>query len=557
MTVTEGPRRTVGLSWTADSRPVPPAYRRLVPLVAGSDRAIGWLASLGITALGAFIRFWKLGTPREFLFDETYYAKDAFSLINHGYVLNYKADANKEILAGNLGDLTKDTPSMVVHPEVGKWLIGLGEQFFGMDPLGWRVASAVAGSLMILVVIRLVRRMTGSTLLGCTAGVLLCFDGLQFVMSRLALLDIFMTLFLLCAVACLVADRDWVRLRFARLAAAGPRVLPSGWGPVKGLRFRPWRLAAGLMFGLAISTKWTALIPLAVFGLWVVFQDSGARRMLGVRSSLLKAAVVDGIPAFFYLVVVALVVYVASWTGWLLHAHEYEQHLASSGYGSYWGDYTKTDPEGFWESLVQGLRSLYHYHLAVLNFHDEGLKGATHVYQSSPQGWPLVNRPVGVEADLGIKPSELSRGEVCDAAAGSTCLRQIILLGTPVLWWGGVVAMLYAVYGWLGRRDWRFGVAVLGFASTWIWWFQFSDRPIFYYYAVAMIPFTVIALTLLIGTLIGGPRASDSRRTWGTAVSGAFVVLVVLNFAWFWPIYTDGLLTNGEWLDRIWFRRWI
>ena len=44
---------------------------------------------------------------------------------------------------------------------------------------------------------------------------------------------------------------------------------------------------------------------------------------------------------------------------------------------------------------------------------------------------------------------------------------------------------------------------------------------------------------------------------WGTAVAGAFVVLVIVNFAWFWPIYTDELITTPQWLDRIWFRRWI
>jgi Dolichyl-phosphate-mannose--protein O-mannosyl transferase len=72
-----------------------------------------------------------------------------------------------------------------------------------------------------------------------------------------------------------------------------------------------------------------------------------------------------------------------------------------------------------------------------------------------------------------------------------------------------------------------------------------------------MIPFTVIAVTLTLGTMIGGPRASYRRRTWGTALAGAFLVLVVLNFAWFWPIYTDGLLTQSEWVQRIWFHRWI
>ena len=555
MTVTEGPttKRTMGLSWTADGRAVPSARRRLVPLIAGSDRLASWLATFAITGVAAFMRFWKLGDAHSFLFDETYYAKDAWSLINHGYVLNYKDNANEQILAGHLDGIMKDTPSMVVHPETGKWLIGLGEHFFGMDPLGWRVASAIAGSLMIMVIIRLVRRMTGSTLLGCTAGVLLCFDGLQFVMSRLALLDIFMALFILCAVSCLVADRDWGRMRLAKMVEPGQRVTSNGWGPVRGLRFRPWRLAAGVMFGLAISTKWTALGPLAVFGLWVVFQDAGARRMLGVRMAFLKSAIVDGIPAFCYLVVVGFVVYVATWTGWLMHAHEYDETLANSGYGAYWGDYTKTDPSGFTDSLTQGLRSLYHYHGAVWNFHTHGLDGKTHIYQSKPQAWPLINRPVGVDAILDIKPGQ----QGCEAKQDSTCLRQIILLGTPVLWWGGALALLYALYGWVGRRDWRYGVALLGFASNWLIWIPSADRPIFYYYAVAMIPFTVIAVTLLIGQLIGGPRASYSRRAWGTAVAGAFVVLVVANFAWFYPIYTDGLLTNGEWLDRIWFRRWI
>ena len=40
-------------------------------------------------------------------------------------------------------------------------------------------------------------------------------------------------------------------------------------------------------------------------------------------------------------------------------------------------------------------------------------------------------------------------------------------------------------------------------------------------------------------------------------VGGVFVVLTVLNFAWFWPIFTDQLLTHSEWVGRIWFERWI
>jgi dolichyl-phosphate-mannose-protein mannosyltransferase len=553
VTAVQQPRRTTGLSSTADDRQVPSARRRLAPLLPREDRFVSWAATVGITMLALFLRLWKLGRPHAFLFDETYYAKDAWSLWHHGYVTGYVDDANSRILAGRLGGLFTSSPSMIVHPELGKWLIGLGEHVFGMTPFGWRVVPAVVGALMVGVMVRLARRVTGSTLLGCVAGLLLCFDGLELVLSRLALLDIFLAFFLLSAVACLVADRDWGRLRMARLLPTGYRTTADDWGPVRGLLWRPWRLAAGICFGLALASKWNALPPLAAFGVLVWMWDAGARRSIGVRHPRLRSAIVDGLPAFGYLVVVAFVVYVLSWTGWLLHADAYERAFSDTQYGPYWGGYLQHDANGFFPELVQSLRSLWHYHHDIYAFHTRFLDHATHTYQSKPQGWLILNRPVGVEADLGIKPGE----QGCTAPAGSTCLRQVLLLGTPALWWGGVAALVYAVFGWLGRRDWRYGLALVGVLSSWLPWIPNDDRPIFSYYAIAIIPFTVLAITLCLGTMIGGPRASYRHRMWGTAFAGAFLVLVIVNFAWFWPIYTGELITTPQWLDRIWFNRWI
>jgi len=546
-------RRTVSLSSTADERPVPSVHLRLATGRMPEDRLAGWLATLAVTLVAGFMRFWHLGTPHAFLFDETYYAKDAWSLWHHGYVTNYVKDANDKILAGNLHGLWESTPSMIVHPEVGKWLIGLAEHLFGMDPTGWRVAPAVVGTLMVAVMVRLARRLTGSTLLGCVAGLLLCFDGLEFVLSRLALLDIFLAFFLLCATACLVADRDWGRARMAELVPDGWRAGAGDWGPVRGLLWRPWRLAAGICFGLACGSKWNALYPLVAFGLLVWMWDAGARRAIGVRLPKLRSAVVDALPAFGYLVLVALVVYVLSWTGWLLHAGVYDKYLSHNSYGPYWGSYVRQPAHGFLPEAWKALRSLWHYHQDVYAFHTGGLNNATHPYQSTPEGWLILNRPVAVEAVNGIEPGQ----QGCTAAAGSTCLRLEVLLGTPALWWGGVLALVYAGYAWVGKRDWRFGLALVGVVASWLPWIPNDNRPIFSYYAIAIIPFTILAVVLCLGTMLGGARASYRRRMWGTAVGGAFVVLVVLNFAWFWPLYTGGLMTTKEWLDRIWFRRWI
>ncbi|MDQ6688860.1 MAG: phospholipid carrier-dependent glycosyltransferase [Actinomycetota bacterium] len=543
-------RRTMGLSRTATAIVVPSAARRAMTHVRDNDPVAAWIGTIVVTLNAAFLRLWTLDYPHSLLFDETYYAKDAWSLVHHGYVTGYVKDANAQILAGHPYGLWTKEPSMIVHPELGKWIIGSGEAMFGMTPFGWRIASAVVGSLMVLVMIRLARRVTGSTLLGLTAGVLMTFDGMQFVLSRLALLDIFLAFFILCAVSALVADRDWGRARLARLVPAGERLTPGSWGP--RLLWRPWRLAAGIWWGLACATKWDAIYPLAALGILVWAWDAGARRSFGVRLAWLKAALIDAVPAFGYLVVLPLVVYLLTWTGWLLHAHQYELFLSDTQYGPYWGSYLKHHDYGL-AAVGHALRSLWHYHLDVWTFHTKFLNTSTHPYQSNPEGWLVMSRPVGIDAQLGIKPG----AQGCPAPVGSSCLRQILLLGTPILWWFSSIAAIWSVFAWIGKRDWRYGLVTVGVLSTWLPWIKFDNRPIFSYYAMATLPFLILGATMLLGEILGQGAPGSRRRQLGATAAGAIVIVVMLNFAWFWPIYTDGLITQQHWQERIWFKKWI
>ena len=63
---------------------------------------------------------------------------------------------------------------------------------------------------------RITRRLTGSTLLGCVAGLLMALDGLELVLSRTAILDIIVMFWVLAAFGLLVIDRDRTRARLAR-----------------------------------------------------------------------------------------------------------------------------------------------------------------------------------------------------------------------------------------------------------------------------------------------------------------------------------------------------
>jgi dolichyl-phosphate-mannose-protein mannosyltransferase len=547
------------LGRTVDGDPLPRVRRRLTPAHYRSDTMWGWLAPVIITIISGILNFWSITTPHDLTFDETYYAKDAYSLLVKHYASNFVNDnkddngneADAIINAGSTEGIFADGPSKVVHPEAGKWMIAAGEWMFGMTPLGWRFSAAVIGTLMVLVMCRLVRRLTGSTLLGCIAGTLLTFDALHFVMSRIALLDVFLAFWLLCAVHCLVADRDWARVKLAQSYETTPRNVGM-FGPVRGFLLRPWRITAGVCFGLACGTKWSGIFVVAGFGLLIWAWDSGMRRSIGVRWAPAKSFIVDAIPSLFSIVLVGLVVYVFTWMGFLTHAEKFEQAFAQpTSQGETLWSSVDDDPHGPVEGVLHDLNILWNYHKEVYAFHTgDYIKSAEHPFESHPGGWLVLNRPLGIDATSG------DNTVIANCPEGEQCVKQILAIGTPVLWWTGVVALFVAVGYWLTRRDWRFGVPVVGVLTTWLPWFRYDDRQIFFYYAISIVPFTIIAVTLVIGKIMGPPGLS-TRRTVGTVLAGVFVMAVAVNFIYFYPILTDHLLSNSSWHDRMWITTWI
>ncbi|HVS66943.1 MAG TPA: phospholipid carrier-dependent glycosyltransferase [Mycobacteriales bacterium] len=520
------------------------------------DGVWGWLLPLAITAFGGFLRFWRITRPgghslhsnSSIVFDETYYAHDSWSLLHHGVET----------------DGLMKTQSFIVHPPLGKWMMAVGEALFDhgksvtfhktiypASPLSFRFMGALLGTLAILITARVARRMFRSTALGVIAGTLLALDGLEFVQSRTATLDIYLLFWVIAAFACLVADRDWGRRRLAERLEAP--LGPHEWGPRLGLR--PWRWATAICLGAACATKWNGSYYIPGFILLALAWDLGARRTarVGVRGSRQpnwwlwrSAAWRSLLPIAAVFLLVPAAVYVASWTGWFLsnghyaYDHDLYVHPGQSWLAHDWAVF-----HGWW-----------HYNRVDIWNYDKTLH-ASHPYISKPWGWLLLERPVAYYYQT---PSG------CGAAS---CAQEILAVGNPAIWWATIPALVAVIWVWISRRDWRAAGVATAFGFGYLPWIIQEipvvkttppctpagdcHRTMFLYYMLPNVPFMVLAVTLAIGLMLGYRNQSEIRRAAGATMATSYVAIVVILFYFFYPVLAGRNIPQSQWHRRIWF----
>jgi dolichyl-phosphate-mannose-protein mannosyltransferase len=540
------PHLNVQTAGRAEPAPAPSAEAGRGSRVIPGSTFWGWAGPLLVTLFGGFLRFYRLSTPKAVVFDETYYVPDANSILHHGVELEHVSTVNNLLLDGNPNFYVMShghlVGEVVAHPPLGKEMMAVGQWMFGLTPFGWRFSVAVIGTLSILMTARIARRMTRSTLLGCVAGLLLALDGLELVLSRTAILDIFVMFWVLAAFGLLVIDRDQTRARLADAAAADP---DNPRGPKLGIRWL--RVLAGVCLGAAVASKWNGVFYIPAFGCMAFIWDLGARRAAGFRDWLgggLRSEA-KWLPA--WLIAVPVVIYTATWSGWFATGDGYDRTWAAQN-----GNHTP-----IWSAID----SWYQYQHWMLQF-GLGLT-ASQAYTSNPLGWLVLARPISFY-------SQCLPVNAC-GARGST-EAEVLAIGTPAIWWGGTLALLFCLFWWLSgfigdlvfdrppTRDWRAGAVLLGVLAgwlPWIWYAWHDHRTEFYYYAVVFDPFLVIAIVLCLGLIIGPARAGSARRGVGAVAAGAYVFVVLLNFAYIYPILTAQVIPYTSWLSRMWFHRWI
>lgn len=397
-----------------------------------------------ILLVTALIRFWNLGTPDKLVFDEVYYVDGAKDYLNDGV------------------ETTNGAAEFIVHPPVGKWLIALGIQILGDSPAGWRFSAALFGTFSILVIYFVALRLFNSQFLALVSSGLMSIDGLHLVMSRTALLDIFLMFFLLAAFLALLHDRH---------------------------------IVAALLLGLALGTKWSAVYFIAVLVIY-----------LGVTNRK---------KVLLYLPIIPIT-YLITWGGWL---------FSDKGWSR---DYSNNP-----------LVSLFHYHQAILNFHT-GLT-TEHSYEASPWNWLVLGRPTSFFYE---SPKN------CGA---ENCSQEILAMGTPIIWWFGLIALFITIGYFIARRERAAGLILMALLSNYLPWLLFPERTTFYFYAIAFLPFLILAITYVIKLYLEDEVKQSKRLQNVYAALG----LTALIFAYFAPVYLGVVLTYDDWYSRMWLPSWI
>ncbi|MDN5824642.1 MAG: dolichyl-phosphate-mannose--protein mannosyltransferase [Arthrobacter sp.] len=510
---------------------------RLQGVIAPATR-LTWMVPLVITIIAALMRLVNLDQPHALTFDETYYVKDAFTLISHGHEMEWPDDPNPAFLDGDPAPL--DSPEYVVHPPLGKWMIAVGMLLFGTDRgLGWRFSAAVVGTLAVLLVTLIAQRLFNSVTLGAVAGGLSAVDGHQLVLSRTSLLDIFQMFFIVAAFYALLLDRSHGRRILARKVSAAVDPL-TGVPPRAFLEhgpwmaWRPWRLVFAVLLGGGLGVKWSMLSFIAVFCLLSVLWDMQARRTVGIRRWFSAGILRDGIPAFFLIIPLTLATYVSTWAGWF---------ITSGGYDRSWAADHPGEGVGW---LPAPLRSLWEYHRSAYEFH-QGLS-SPHAWESGPWTWLFAGRPVLFHyngSDAGDPGCPVG-----------SCASVVTDLPNPVLWWAATLSLLVVLLFWAGRRDWRTGAILAGMLAGLGPWFLYSQRTMFFFYTITFEPFMILSLTFVLALALGGVGASVARRRIGLIGVTTFLALVVLVSAFFWPVWTGQTIPYEAWRLRLWMPSW-
>ena len=390
------------------------------------------------------------------------------------------------------------------HPPLGKVLMMVGVQVFGMTPFGWRFMGALVGVLMVPLMYLMVKQLTKDTRLSFIAMALMALDSMHFTQTRIATIDSYAVF--------------WIMLMYLFMF----RYCQMSWNRESlGRTLVPLGLC-GVTMGIAWATKWVGLYAsagLAILFFWTIYRrlrEAFALRRAGKAQqfgqNMKNLAITLAFCVLFFIVIPVLIYYFSYY--WLLRPE---------GVRSF-GDMLSSERVN---RVIELQKSIYGYHA--------GLGGDTHYFRSPWYQWPIIWWPMWYYSGSGYMPEGM--------------ISSISCMGNPAVWWFGLAAIIFVTVRmcWVRRASKKDVMTVIGFASQFLPW-VIVPRSTFIYHYFASVPFIIIASALLLDAI----RKKNERAF--SAVSGALLAAALILFAAFYPL-ESGLPCSREYAKYLrWFK---
>ena len=426
------------------------------------------------------------------LFDEQELVPDRASYLNSMYF--------DEIYHGRtaLEHLRNVYPYETTHPPLGKEIIAVGIELFGMTPFGWRFMGTLFGVLMLAVLYIFLKNMFGKTHIAICGTLLFGFDFMRFTQTRISTIDTYGVLFILLSY--------FFMYRYITT------------DPHKKFRVSSGSLAlSGLFFGIGCASKWIVIYAgaglAAIFFVHLVMQvkyykenDMYGANMEGTTARVIKTLLC----AALFFIVIPLIIY----------------YLSYIPYGTARGMSVKDgmlwNPE-YYQIVWKNQVSMFTYH--------GGLKEG-HPYASRWYQWIVDGRPILYFWDGNVAPGMKS---------------AFAAFGNPVVWWGGLLAMIAMVYRFIKFRDSKALFIIIAYLSQFVPWLLIS-RAVFIYHYFPSVVFMIIAIAHIFDSM-------DERKLPGYKLAiNAFTAGAGVVFFAFYPAISG--LAAPNWYFK-YFLRWI
>jgi len=439
-----------------------------------------------------------------FIFDELYFANDA----------------HDDLLGKDYFD---------PEPPLAKLIIALGIKFFGFNSFGWRVLPALFGTALVPLMYLLARQLLAVRFFAIAAGVLTAFDGMTFVESRTAVIDIIPITLVVLA---------YLLFHLHLNADTTAR--------------RRWTIVlTAVVLGLALGAKWTTL---AAYGVVIVIL---ALRLI-LRWTRYDSA--TGGVALLSLAFLPAIFYGLSFIRYLTITHGITNlPQPALNFAPF-----HVNLGAAWTEIAEWHRQTWLYHL--------NLK-ADHIFYSPWWSWPLDFRPV-VYYYTG-------QGLGVDQTSGSPLVAEIFNLGNPLTWWAasfslvaiavGLPALIHdyrsrrrelepadaAVRDGAGPVSQRLYTSIFILVAFLAAWLPLSRVPrgLFLYHMLGGLPAMFLALALVLTYLrsLRGRLPGVALRVNGAVPAYAYLLLVIGFFIYFYPLWTGLPLTASALNNHVWF----